>query len=99
MKKLIFFLILSLSAYGAGTSKDCLDDKPDPKVEVLLNNFINALLIADENGSAKECLKYTHKSLWNSAGTDLTQDLRRFSFKKAHDNAKFYQVPVKITRV
>jgi hypothetical protein len=34
-----------------------------------------------------------------SEGNDLTTDIRQFSFKKAHSNAKFYQIPVKITRI
>lgn len=71
----------------------------NPKAEILLNDFIKALSIQDANESAKECLKYVHKSLKNTTGEDLTKDLRDFSFKKAHSNAKFYASPVKITRV
>ncbi|MDP2388211.1 MAG: hypothetical protein Q8M29_17690 [Bacteroidota bacterium] len=71
----------------------------NPKAETLLNDFMKALAIKDADESAKECLKYVHKSLKNASGDDLTKDLRNFSFKKAHDNVKFYANPVKITRV
>lgn len=74
-------------------------EKADPKAVQLLNDFFAALAVADENASAKACLAVVHKSLMNAAKDDLTSDLRRFSFKKAHDNAKFYAQPVKITRI
>lgn len=74
-------------------------EKADPKAVQLLNDFLAALAIADETASAKACLPLVHKSLMNPAKDDLSSDLRRFSFKKAHDNAKFYAQPVKITRI
>lgn len=74
-------------------------EKADPKALQLLNDFFAALSVADENASAKACLKVVHKSLMNPAKDDLTADLRRFSFKKAHDNAKFYAQPIKVTRI
>lgn len=97
MKTLNLFAVLMLIFIGA--SSGTFQDQTDPKAEKLLNDFMTALLISESNASAKECLKHVHKSLKNDAQTDLTSDLRRFSFKKAHDNARFYQVPVKITRV
>ena len=65
----------------------------------LLNKFLEALLIEDADASAKALLPLVHKSLMNDNGDDLTRDLRSFSFKKAHSNAKFYQSPVRVTRV
>lgn len=94
MKK--FFTILLAILFINSFSQDV---KPDAKAEALITDFMKALLIDDSDASAKECLKYVHKSLMNSAGDDLTKDLRSFSFKKAHSNAKFYASPVKITRV
>jgi hypothetical protein len=101
MKKNIVRTLFVFTVICLTTASDLFaqDVSSDPKIEALLNNFMNALLIADEEKSAKECMKYVHKSLLNQAGNDLSPDLRRFSFKKAHDNAKFYQVPVKVTRV
>ncbi|MCS6823744.1 MAG: hypothetical protein NZ529_05570 [Cytophagaceae bacterium] len=89
---LFAFLVLYMRISGQ-------DTEHEQKVEALLNNFMNALLIADENVSAKEVMKYTHSSLHNANGTDLSDDLRRFSFKKAHENAKLYHVPVKIVKI
>jgi hypothetical protein len=71
----------------------------DKQAEELLNKFMAALAIASEDESAKALLPLTHRSLHLKDGSDLSQDLRRFSFHKAHDNAKFYASPVKITRV
>lgn len=64
----------------------------------LLNQFMQALLIADENQSAKAILPLVHKSLLSSNHTELAPNERQFSFRKAHSNAQFYQVPVSITR-
>ena len=94
MRKLMLIFCLVAGANLFGQAADV-----NPKAETLLTNFMKALMIQDANTSATECLKYVHKSLMNKAGSDLTQDLRNFSFKKAHDNAKFYSIPVKITRV
>ena len=74
-------------------------DKADPRAMALLGDLFSALSIADENESAKACLKIVHVSLMNPSRSDLSKDLRRFSFKKAHDNAKFYANPVKVTRI
>lgn len=64
----------------------------------LLNATMTALLIEDEAESAKAILLYVHKSLKKAGGAELTTDVRQFSFKKAHDNAKFYAFPVQVTR-
>lgn len=71
----------------------------EPKAMELLNKFLEALLIEDADASAKALLPLVHKSLMDDNGDDLTRDLRSFSFKKAHSNAKFYQSPVRVTRV
>jgi len=93
--KSIFTFLLCLSFFAS------LAQTPevDKRAEALLNDFMKALLIEEADASAKACLKYVHKSLINTSGDDLTKDLRDFSFKKAHSNAKFYANPVKITRV
>ena len=99
--------VLTLAVAGAFSvvlgqpSTSSADSEPaqDSRAVDVLNRFMFALLIADEEQSAKEAKKYVHKSLLNNEGTDLSPDLRRFSFKKARDGAKFYQVPVKVTRI
>lgn len=92
---LLGFLLLGIGAHRARAEEASID----PAAQTLLNDFITALLIDDEDASAQATLKYVHKSLMNDAASDLTADLRRFSFKKAHSGAKFYAVPVQITRV
>ncbi len=69
------------------------------EIRDLLNGVMNALLIADEDQSATAVLAYVHKSLKDRTGTALTADVRQFSFKKAHQNARFYALPVQVTRV
>ena len=78
-----------------------LDEPIDPRAEKVLNDFLGALTANEANFDAavKAALPYLHKSLLGPGGGDVTADLRRFSFKKAWSNAKFYAQPVKITRV
>lgn len=57
------------------------------------------LSLASASFSHKGALPYLHKSLLAPGGGDVSGDLRRFSFKKAWENAKFYAQPVKITRI
>lgn len=75
------------------------DIAPDPAAVEVINKLMSALLVDDMEASVKESVKYLHKSLLNKAGDDVSADLRRFSYKKAHDNAKQYGSPVKIARV
>jgi len=86
---------------GATASGPGATPPPDePKqAEDLLNAFMSALLNPDEDAAAKAVMPYVHVSLLNSTKTDLTQDLRSFSFHKAWENARFYAVPVQVTRV
>jgi hypothetical protein len=97
MKKIVLslaFLLVANFASAQLTSKDT-----NPEAMEVLNKFMEALMIADADKSAQEVMKYVHKSLVNDEGTDLIRDLRSFSFKKAHSNAKYYQIPVVVTRV
>lgn len=78
-----------------------MDEAVEPRAEKLLNDFLAALTSNPDNMDAavKAALPYLHKSLLGPGGTDVSADLRRFSFKKAWENAKFYAQPVKITRI
>jgi len=64
----------------------------------LINSFMSKLLITDRRQSARAIMPLVHKSNYSADKRSLDSDLLRFSFKKAHANAKFYQYPVKITR-
>ena len=82
-----------------GTGVALTGAKRDAAAKALLNKFFKALSISDFEASIKACKPMMHKSLYNAQGNDISPDLRRFGFKKAHDGAKFYTQPVNITRV
>jgi hypothetical protein len=88
----------TLPAPSAGQSQSPPVVEPTTIAE-LLNATMTALLVADEAESARAILPYVHKSLKKAGQTELTADVRQFSFKKAHSNARFYAVPVQVTRV
>jgi len=101
---LAFGLVLApLAAHAEEAAKETKEkpaaSEPEPAAIGLLNNFMAALQIEDLEQSVKESTKYLHKSLLSKAGDDISPDLRRMGFKKARDNVKLYDVPVKITRV
>lgn len=78
-----------------------MDEAVDPRAERLLNDLLSALAANPQSldAAAKAALPHLHKSLLSPGGDDISADLRRFSFKKAWENAKFYAQPVKITRI
>jgi hypothetical protein len=75
------------------------DSDVDPRAVKLLNAFMQVLSMADPEESAQALLPLVHASLKTAAGDDLSRDLRQFSHKKAHGNARHYAVPVTVTRV
>ncbi|MFO0666688.1 MAG: hypothetical protein U0174_22245 [Polyangiaceae bacterium] len=78
------------------------DGPIDPRAASLLSDFLAALQrnAGDMNAAARAAAPYLHKSLLNPADpNDVNDDLKRFSFKKAWQNAHFYANPVNITRV
>jgi hypothetical protein len=99
MKKYCLLNVCCLTVLTVTAQINLSKVKTDRKAVEVLNKFMQALRIEDADSSAKAVMQYTHRSLWNSEETDLTRDLRQFSFKKAHSNARFYQIPVKVTRV
>jgi len=99
MKKNILFTLFLAVAIAHASQAQLTTKDTDAKAMEVLNKFMDALMVTDDDASAQEVLKYAHKSLFNSNGDGLSKDLRDFSFKKAHNNAKFYQIPVRITRV
>jgi hypothetical protein len=73
----------------------------DKKGIEVVNKFIDAINAnaGDENAAALAALPYIHKSEYDNSGAALKKDRMDFSFKKAWQNAKFYDSPVKVTRV
>lgn len=107
MKNLVRFGLVLLLGATAGAplleprpALAQMDEAVDPRAEKLLNDFLGALTSSpDMDAAVKAALPHLHKSLLAPGGGDVSADLRRFSFKKAWENAKFYAQPVKITRV
>jgi hypothetical protein len=63
---------------------------PDPKVEQLVKDVLAALQTPDEAARIKAVLPLVHKSLLNKEGTDLSSNVKQFSFKKASVGANNY---------
>jgi len=73
--------------------------KPNPKAVKLVNNLMEALSIKDGDARLKAVIPLVHKSMLTPDGKDLTSNVKRFSYKKAYNNVKFYKVPVEIYQV
>ena len=104
MKRALLLAFGLISLPLAAHSEEPVKEKPaatepDPAAIDVLNKLMAALQIEDLEASVKESTKYLHKSLLSKAGDDISPDLRRMGFKKARDNVKQYDVPVKVTRV
>jgi len=99
-----FIIGLSLSACSTSSLSHMNSNDGNKQVtlqapEKLMNAFMEKLLIEDFRASAKAVMPYVHASNFNAKKTDLDDDLLQFGFKKAHQNARYYQYPISITRV
>lgn len=91
--------VLSLAATLLASEAGRAEARSTSPVVELLEPFLAALLIEDFARSAKATLPFVHRSLKNAQGDDLHADLKRYSFKKAHDNAAHYKRPVEVVHV
>jgi len=102
IKTIITAIALTIGA-ASNTIKaqDVPLDQFDKRGIEVLNKFMDALNAnaADENAAAVAAIPYIHKSEYDNTGTALKKDRMDFSFKKAWQNAKFYEAPIKVTRV
>lgn len=82
-------------------AEEAEENPKDPRAVKLLDDFMTALQTnqGDMDAAITAAKPFLHRSLLKKDGTDISADLRRFSFKKAWENAKFYASPVNITRV
>jgi hypothetical protein len=97
--------LVSTQALAGGPT----DVQPDPKVVEFINGFCAEMNAATKDIASpsdaevselgKKALKFYHRSHYNGAKDNLKDDRLRFSFKKGIGNLKFYDCPVKITRV
>ncbi|MBI2340263.1 MAG: hypothetical protein HYU99_07865 [Deltaproteobacteria bacterium] len=94
-------LLVGAILWGAFALKVAVagENDADPGAVELLNKLMTALQEPDEAKSIQAVLPLLHKSLLNADGTDLSRDVKQFSFKKAHGGAPLYANPVKVTRV
>ncbi len=98
-------MVAAAPAFAAGPT----DVQPDPKVVEFINTFCAEMNAAtkdmpspsdgDISELGKKAMKFYHRSHYNGAKDNLKDDRLRFSFKKGMSNIKFYDCPVKITRV
>ncbi len=103
MKRLIITLIAGMAIFMQYHSygQDIPVNKFDKRGIEVINNFMQALLdnSSDEMAVAKAAMPYIHASEYDNSGTNLKRDRLDYSFKKAWQNAKFYKVPVSVTRI
>jgi hypothetical protein len=89
-------LLLTFGALSQAWSIEKIE--ADKKAVELINNFMKALQIEDATKREAAALKFLHKSMLTNDGK-MPSSLKNYSFKKACDGVKFYDVPVKITEV
>lgn len=94
-RALILSTLLSMPLLVGTAAAQQQDDK---QATVLLNNFMTAMTgsLTPER-ALKDALPYLHPSLLDKSGKELSDSLRKSSFKSAHRAAKLYAVPVKVT--
>ena len=93
----LFTLVFCFSQNANAQNMDV--SKFDARGAVCLQNFVNSLLEPDFDAAATKAMEQIHRSDFTKDGAGLKSDRMQFSFKKAWQNVKFYQNPIKITRV
>ena len=68
-------------------------------VKTVLDKYVEILNIADLDQCATKFIEIAGGGLVNEDGTSLRTTIKPYSLKKDHADIKFYQQPVKITRV
>jgi hypothetical protein len=71
----------------------------EPHAVELLNNFLRALAIPDEDQRLQAVLPLMHKSLLTLDGRGFRQPVRDYNYLTAVRSVSSYRVPVEITRV
>ena len=96
LKMCLVGVMLIMSSWGSSWAVTKVD--PDPQAVKLVRQFMKALHLQDPIKREARVSKYLHKSLLTS-DQKLTASIKNYSFKKACDNVKFYEVPARITEV
>lgn len=90
---------LSLKYISHTNIKDDMSKKRRENAIYLINEFLFILQNNSFNDAVKKSLPLMHKSLLTANQKDLDEDTKRFSFKKAHERASYYNFPIAVTRV
>lgn len=107
MKKLLSLVLVLVMVFGltafqaaAQSNKDDIPVKQMPSAVInVLYKYTEILKSETLEKCAEAFLAIAGGSLVNPAGTALDIDLPRFSLKKDYENFRFYDLPLKITRV
>lgn len=95
-----FLLIANTSGYSQGRTHDIKTSELPKEVKKVLEDYVNALRSAETLDDAEaNVLKVMGGSLVNEDGETLRNSVKPYSLKKDWQNVKFYQDPIKITRV
>jgi len=93
-------LAAALLLCAAGTAQAQIKKvKPNPQAVELVNKFMAAITIEDEDQRLEAVLPLVHKSIKDPDGSDLDGATKPFQYKKAWQNARHYAMPVEISEV
>lgn len=73
--------------------------KPDARAVDLVNRLLAALALENPDARLKAVLPLVHTSLKTADGSDLDDNVKPWSYKKAWQNVKFYANPAQIYEV
>ncbi len=75
-------------------------DSVDPRAQLLLNSFFEALLITDnEDARFNAVVPTVHRSLLNRDRSDFAPGIRDYAYRRACREVELFQYPVKVVRV
>lgn len=98
---IVLFVCAGVLVQSSSYAQDIKVEDFDKAGIDVINTFMKSIVDnqADETAAAKAAMPVIHRSEYDASGTCLMKDRLDFSFKKAWQNAKFYKVPVVVTRV
>jgi hypothetical protein len=96
---ILFFAVIN-SGFTQGRANDIPVSKLPADVKEVLVQYVNILRTSNDlDDCAERFLEVAGGSLVNEDGETLRNSIQPFSLKKDFNNVKFYQDPIKITRV
>ena len=95
--KCILVAIIAVALAGQAVAIEKVS--PDPRGLKVVNQLLDALAKEDPAERLAAVIPLVQASLLNNAGDDLEQGVKRYSYKKAWQNVKFYKRPASIYEV